>query len=105
LVRFAVVACQVGTLLSTNTGAVANLELGDFRTNLDNLANDLVSYAERQRNVLSPSAGDRVDIGSANTARINGDIDIVILELLERQLKFISSRTHQQCDRFVLLCE
>jgi hypothetical protein len=49
-----------------------------------------VSYAERKRNVLSPSTGDGVDIGSADTTGINGNVDIVLLELLERKLTDLS---------------
>jgi hypothetical protein len=49
-----------------------------------------VSYAERKRNVLSPSTGDGVNIGSADTAGINGNVDVVLLELLERKLKELS---------------
>lgn len=91
LVRLAVVAGKIGTNLSTNTSAVTNLNLGDLGADLDNLADDLVSYAERQRNVFSPSTSDGVDVGSADTASINGNVDIVFLELLERKLELCQS--------------
>jgi hypothetical protein len=52
LVRLAVTAVEICANLSTNTGAVANLECGDLGSDLDDLANDLVSYAQRQGNVL-----------------------------------------------------
>jgi hypothetical protein len=91
LVRLAVVAGKIGADLSTNTSAVTNLNLGDLGADLDNLADDLVSYAERQRNVLSPSTSDGVDVGSADTASINGNVDIVFLELLERKLELCQS--------------
>jgi len=83
LIRLAVVAGQIGTNLRTNAGAVSNLELGDLGANFDDLANDLVSYAKRQRNVLSPSTGDGVDVGGANTASVNGNVDVILLEFLE----------------------
>jgi hypothetical protein len=47
-----------------------------------------VSYAKRKRNVLSPSTRDGVNVGCADTAGINGNVDIVLLELLERKLLF-----------------
>jgi hypothetical protein len=87
LVGLAVVASQVGANLRANTNTVADLHLGDLGANLDNLANDLVSYAEGQRDILSPSSSDGVDVGSADTAGINGNVDIIILELLERKLE------------------
>lgn len=86
LVRLAVGASEVGTNLSTNTSTVADLEVLDLGADLDDLANDLVSYAERQRNVLAPSASDCVDVRSADTAGIDGDINIVFLEFLEGKL-------------------
>ena len=52
LVRLAVTAVKVGADLGTDTCAVANLECGDLGSDLDDLANDLVSYAQGERNVL-----------------------------------------------------
>lgn len=46
LVVLALVASKVGANLSTNTGAVSNLDSGDLVTDLDDLADNLVSYAE-----------------------------------------------------------
>jgi hypothetical protein len=86
LVGLAVVASQVGADLRTNTNTVTDLHLGDLGADLDDLANDLVAYAEGQRDVLSPSSGDGVDVGSADTAGINGYVDIVVLKLLEGKL-------------------
>jgi hypothetical protein len=56
------VAGQIGTDLSTNTSAVADLDAGDLVSDFDDLSDDLVSYAERKRDILSPSTGDGVDI-------------------------------------------
>jgi hypothetical protein len=86
LVVLALVASKIGTDLGTRTSAVANLDLGDLGSDLDDAANDLVSYAEGKRNVLSPSTSDGVDIRSADTTGIDGDIDIVVLELLKGKL-------------------
>lgn len=62
LVVLALVAGKIGANLGTGTGAVANLDLGDLGSNLYNAADNLVSYAERQGDVLSPSTGDGVNI-------------------------------------------
>lgn len=48
VVVFALLASKVGANLGTNTGAVTNLDPGDLVADLDDLANDLVSYAERK---------------------------------------------------------
>lgn len=50
LIVLALIAGQVGANLSANTGTVANLDLGDLGSDLDDLTNDLVSYAERKGN-------------------------------------------------------
>lgn len=107
LVRLAVVASQVGANLSTNTSAVANLNLGDLGADLDDLADNLVSYAERKRNVLSPSASDGVDVGCADTAGIDGNVNIVLLELLEGKLHLFVSLVRRIASKFCFLppCE
>jgi hypothetical protein len=86
LVVLALVTSKVGADLCTNTSAVSNLDAGDLVADLDDLANDLVSYAERQRELLSPSSSDGVDIGCADTTGVNGNVDIVLLELLKGKL-------------------
>ena len=62
LVVLALVAGEIGTDLSTNTGAVSDLDASDLVADLDYLADNLVSYAKRQRELLAPSSGDGVDI-------------------------------------------
>jgi hypothetical protein len=76
--RYEVSICLIGsshielcTNLRANTSAVSNLDLGDFGSDFDDLANDLMSYAEGKGNVLSPSTGDGVNIRSANTTGVN----------------------------------
>lgn len=54
VVRLAVFALQAGPNLSTDTNAVSNLHRGDLVTDLDSLADDLVSDAERETG-LAPS--------------------------------------------------
>ena len=91
LVVLALVASKICANLGTRTSTVTDLDLGDLGPDLDNTTNNLVPYAERKRDVLSPSTGDSMDIRSADTASINGNIDIVILELLERKLFCLSA--------------
>jgi hypothetical protein len=74
-------------LLGTNTGTIANLYVLDLGADLDDLANDFVTYTEREWNILAPAAGNGVDVGGADTAGINGDVDIVLFELLEWKLQ------------------
>lgn len=90
-VLLAVVASKIGTNLSTNTGAIANLDTGDLGANLDDLANDLVSYAERKRDILSPSTGDGVNIRGADTTGVDSNVDIVLLKFLQWQLGLVST--------------
>jgi hypothetical protein len=70
LVVLALVAGEVGTNLGTDSGAVANLNAGYLVADLYDFSNDLVSYAKRKWNLLSPSTGDGVNVGSANTAGV-----------------------------------
>jgi hypothetical protein len=86
LVVLALGACKIGTNLSADTRAVTNLDLGDLGADLYDLSDNLVSNAEGKGDLLSPSSADGVDIGSANTASIDGDVDVMLLEFLEGQL-------------------
>lgn len=86
LVILAVVAGEVGADLGSNTNTVSDLDLGNLAANLDGLADDLVSNTEGKGNIFSPSSSYGVDIGSADTAGVDGDINIVFLERLERKL-------------------
>jgi hypothetical protein len=65
--------------------SVADLAVSDLVTNLDDLANDLVANAKREGSV-TPASVNGVKIGSANTASLNGNVDIVLFELLELEL-------------------
>ena len=109
LVSLAVVAGQVGTNLSTNTDwivvnmvclqielwtertSVADLAVRDLVADLDDLANDLVANAKRKGSV-TPTSSDGVKIGSTDTTSLNGNVDIVLLELLELELALLEVR-------------
>lgn len=106
LVILAVVAREVGTDLGTDTGAIANLYVLDCGADLDNFADNLVAHAKRKRDVLAPAAGDGVDIGSAHTAGVDGNVNIVLLELLQRKLRIASeSRSKIHCGSDSRPCE
>lgn len=86
LVRFAVVAREIGTNLGSNASAIADLEILDLGTDFDDLADDFVAYAERKRDLFSPAAGDGVNVGRANTTCVDGNVDIIIFKLFQREL-------------------
>lgn len=86
LVCLTVVASKVGTDLGTRADTVAHFVLGNLGSDLDDTTNNLVSYAKRKRNVLTPSTSDGMDIRSADTAGINSNVNIVVLKLLQGKL-------------------
>lgn len=77
--------------VKTALTSVADLAVGDLVANLNDLANDLVANAKREGSI-TPTTSDGVEIGSANTASLNGNIDIVLLELLELELALLEVR-------------
>lgn len=85
LVRLAVVAGEIGLDLSANADAVADLDCLHVLADLDGFADDLVADADWQW-ALAPSAGDRVDIAATDTAALNSDVDVAVLEWLELEL-------------------
>lgn len=93
LVCLAVVAREVGANLCTDTGAIADLQTLDLGADLDDLSNNLMSYAEREGNILSPPSRDGVDVRGADTASINSNINVVLFEFLERELERLSEAT------------
>lgn len=92
LIGLTLVASKIGTDLSTNTSTVANLDVLDLAADLDDLADDFVAYAERKRDVLSPSSGDGVNVTGADATSIDRNVDIVLLEFLERKLLRVRQR-------------
>jgi len=82
LVTLAVDALSASTDLSTNTDSLALRELLDLVTNSEDSADNLVSYTERKRSV-APTTSDGVNVRSTDSAGINRDIDIVLLERLQ----------------------
>lgn len=85
LVCLAVVAGQVGLDLCTDTDSVANLDCLDVLSNLDSLADNLVANADWCWN-LTPSSCNCVAVRAANTATVDGDVNVPVLERLELEL-------------------
>ena len=77
VIALALRALQAGPDLSANANAVALLDGLDLGPDLDSLANNLMSYADRQRGT-PPAAVDGVYITTADAAALNLDIDIVV---------------------------
>lgn len=59
--------------------------------NVDSLANNLVSDTQRPL-VISPAAGDGVDIGATDSAHLDLDVDIVGTEWLGLELLLLELR-------------
>ena len=71
--------------------SVADLAVSDLATDLDDLANDLVANAKGEGSI-TPTSSDGVEVGSANTASLDGNVDIVLFELLELELALLEVR-------------
>jgi len=93
LVRLAVAAGQVGANLCTNTDTVADLDGLHIFADLDCLSDDLVADADGQRS-LTPAAVDGVDVRSAYTAALDGNVNVAVLEGLELELGWLLARRH-----------
>ena len=87
VVRFAVVAFKAGLDLRAHANAITDLAGGDFVTNADCLANDLMSDTDWHRR-LSPAASYRVHIGTTDTASIDFNVNVTVLEWLCFELQW-----------------
>lgn len=79
------IALEAGPHLGTNADAIALLDLGHVLTDLDGLADHLVTDTERTLEV-TPAAGDGVNVGPAHAAALNLDVDVVIAKRLGLEL-------------------
>lgn len=102
LIRLAVVASQVCADLRTDTDTVADFDGLDVFANLDRLAYHLVADADGQW-AVAPAAVDGVDIGAANAAAFDGDVNVAVLELLELELWVQWVSKNLRCE--VVSCE
>jgi len=102
LVSLAVVASQVSADLGTNTDTVSDpvrllvrgvacvvtaclLDGLYVLADLNGATNNLVTDTEWERS-LTPTTSDGVDIGSADTTSVNGNVNVAVLERLELEL-------------------
>lgn len=85
VVALALRALQARPDLSTNTGTVANLECRDLRSNFYDLADNLVADSNGCWG-FTPASCDGVHIGTADTAALDLDVDIVLTECLWLEL-------------------
>ena len=90
IIRLAKLALQAGADLSTNSNAVSDLDSGHLVANFDGLANDFMTNADWER-AITPTAIDCVDIGAANPAAFNLDVDVAVFELLRFELILLSA--------------
>lgn len=67
VVVLASVAFQARVDLSSNTDPVADLELGNFVTDVSDFSDNLVAWANPVGTELAPTASDGVDVGTADT--------------------------------------
>ena len=85
LVCLAELALQACLDLSAHTDTISNFDTSHFVANLDGLAYDLVTDADGQR-AISPATVDRVDIGAADTATLDLDVNVAVFERLRFEL-------------------
>jgi hypothetical protein len=86
----AVGARQVGVDLGAAADAVADLDVLDRGADAHGAPDDLVADDERHR-LLAPAARDGVHVGAAHAACVDGDVDVVGAEGLERELRGVGS--------------
>lgn len=73
----AVVAAAAGVNEATNTGWVANLEVGDILTDGNNLTGDLVTW-NHWEDGWAPLLAGLMDVGVADASPLDLDVHIVV---------------------------
>lgn len=87
IIRLAVLALQTGSDLGADAYTVANLDARRaLVADLDSLADDFVTYAERHRGP-TPATSDGMDVRAADTAGIDHDVHVAITEWLDLKLR------------------
>ncbi len=81
VVILAVVTLQARPDLSSYAHSIANLHRLDFGADLDSMANDFVTDADRQWS-FTPASVDQMYVGAADTTAFDLDVDIVVAKLL-----------------------
>ena len=87
VVRLAVVALKAGSDLRANANTITDFAGRDFVANANCLANDLMSYTDWHRRI-SPASIDCVYVGTADTASIDFDVNVTVLEWLCFELQY-----------------
>ncbi len=85
VVALALFALQARPDLGSNTDAVSVFAAGHLVASFDDMANDLVTDTDGQRN-FTPASVDAVDVRAANAAALDLNVKIVGAELLGFEL-------------------
>ena len=80
-------ARQVGVDLGADADAVADAHRRHLGPDAHRAPDDLVPDAQRQRHIAAPPARDGVHVGRAHAARLDGHVDVAVLERLELDLR------------------
>ena len=89
IIRLAKLALQAGADLGTNSNTVSDLDRGHLIANFDGLANNFMTNADWER-AITPTTIDCVDIGAADPAAFNLDVDVAVFEFLRFELILLS---------------
>ena len=89
VVLLALLALETSLDLGADADALAFLDQGYVLADLDRLANDLVPNTDRQR-ALAPPTGDCVHITTADTARLDQHVHVMVFKLLGLDLDRLS---------------
>lgn len=101
VIRLAKLALQTGADLRANTNTVANLDGCHLVADFDRLADDFMTDANWER-AITPTACDGMDIGAADSAALNLDIDVTVFELLGFELERGSGMCRSQAIDFIV---
>ena len=71
--------------MGTDTDTIADLDRLDVFADLYGLADDFVTNADGEW-AVAPASIDGVDVRAADSAAVNGDVDIAVFEGLELEL-------------------
>lgn len=95
-------------MVRTNWYLLNSLDGRDVFANLDGSTNDFVTNAQRERS-LAPASSDRVHVGAADTAALNGNVNVTVLKGLELELDWRSAMQLgakvEKSGRYLLLLE
>ena len=79
VIGFADFALEAGLDLGTNTNAIADFTGGHFIASLDHFTNDFMAHAYWQR-AFAPTTVNGMDVGAADTACFDLDVNVAVFE-------------------------